>query len=123
MPVKRAVKRASEQLEIGEVAFLAGILIAVISGILIAIDVIKVQEIVVWTLFGLGILVGLLNIRKEEYTTFLLASLIFLVPLGVAAEVPGAELIFKIVKLIGIFVLPAALITAFKAIWDTAAKK
>ncbi|MEM5831531.1 MAG: hypothetical protein QXO40_05000 [Candidatus Aenigmatarchaeota archaeon] len=121
MAAKGKAKK-EEIVSIGEIAFLAGILIAVISGILIVGNVISQEWLVNASLALLGTIVGLLNIRKEEYTTFLLASLIFLLPLGVES-ITGLEWLSKIIKLIGVFVLPAALITAFKAVWDTAHKK
>jgi len=126
MPKAKKAKEEKEAIKIGEVAFLAGVLIAVISGILaykplgVGLD----EALIAYVLFGLGVLVGLLNLRKEEYTTFLLASLIFLVPLTVGAEqLSGLEWLFSIIKFIGVFVLPAALIVAFKAIWDTASQR
>ncbi|MEM5871214.1 MAG: hypothetical protein QXX04_02555 [Candidatus Aenigmatarchaeota archaeon] len=121
MAVRGRAKK-EETIKIGEVAFLAGILIAIISGILLASNIILQEWLVNVSLILLGTIVGLLNIRKEEYTTFLLASLIFLLPLGIE-NITGLEWLSKIVKLIGVFVLPAALITAFKAVWDTAHKK
>ncbi|MEM1634275.1 MAG: hypothetical protein QW714_00930 [Nanopusillaceae archaeon] len=120
MPRKRkAAKR--EEINLGEVAFLAGVLIAVISGILTVVARLD-EALVVYVLLGLGTLVGLLNIKKEEYTTFLLASLVFLTTLQIE-DLYGAEWLEKVIYFIGVFVLPAALITAFKAIWDTASKR
>ncbi|MFH7903708.1 MAG: hypothetical protein QW409_02025 [Candidatus Aenigmatarchaeota archaeon] len=116
---RRAAKK--EEINVGEVAFLAGVLIAVISGLLTVVA--RLDEVlVVYVLLGLGVLVGLLNIRKEEYTTFLLASLVFLTPLQIQS-LAGTEWLAKMIYFIGVFVLPAALITAFKAIWDTASKR
>jgi len=126
MPKAKKAKEGKEAIKIGEVAFLAGVLIAVISGILaykplgVGLD----EALIAYVLFGLGVLVGLLNLRKEEFTTFLLASLIFLVPLTVGTEQLSAlGWLFGMIKFIGVFVLPAALIVAFKAIWDTASKR
>jgi len=122
MPKARK-SEGKEAINIGEVAFLAGVLIAVVSGILAQLGQIY-EPIIAYVLFGLGLVVGLLNLRKEEYTTFLLASLIFLMPLTVNMEQLSAlGWLFKIVYFIGVFVLPAALIVAFKAIWDTASKR
>lgn len=122
MPKARKAE-GKEAINVGEVAFLAGILIAVVSGILAQLGQIY-EPIIAYVLFGLGVVVGLLNLRKEEFTTFLLASLIFLMPLAVNMEQLSAlGWLFKTVYFIGVFVLPAALIVAFKAIWDTASKR
>jgi len=125
MPKPRKAE-GKEAINIGEVAFLAGVLIAVVSGILASkpLGVGLDEAVVSYVLFGLGVLVGLLNLRKEEFTTFLLASLIFLMPLTVGTEqLSGLGWLFNMIKFIGVFVLPAALIVAFKAIWDTASKR
>lgn len=116
MPRKRAETR---ELNIGEVSFLAGILIAVVAGFLgTAMD----QTLVTLVLLVLGTIVGFLNLRKEEYTTFLLVGLVFLLPggLGVLETVP---ILSVILKNISTFVAPAVLIVAVKVLVETASTK
>ena len=115
-------KQEREALNIGEVAFLAGILIAVIAGILTTFNVGIEETLVRGILLLLGTVVGFLNLKKEEYTNFLVVGLVFLIPGGleVFSKIP---VISQLLSNISVFVAPAVLIVAIKALIDLAATK
>jgi di/tricarboxylate transporter len=117
-------KERKEEINIGEVAFLAGIMIAIAAGVLPA-NLITAGTVYL-VLLVLGFIVGLLNLRKEEYVTFLLVALIFLIP-GTFSEIERlplvGEYLSRILTAVSVFVLPAALIVAFKALWDVASSR
>ncbi len=119
-----ASKKREAEINIGEVAFLAGIMIS-IAAAFIPTEVVT-KGVVYLVLLILGFIVGLLNLRKEEYTTFLLVSLIFLIP-GTFETLYQLSVIGEplknILTSISTFVLPAALIVAFKTLWDVASAR
>jgi di/tricarboxylate transporter len=119
--VRRAARRGDAEINIGEVAFLAGIIIS-IAAAFIPTEIVT-KGVVYLVLLILGFIVGLLNLRKEEYTTFLLVSLIFLIP-GAFESIYQLSVIGEplknILTSISTFVLPAALIVAFKTLWNIA---
>ncbi len=104
---------------IGEVAFLVGILLAVISAFLTAVEPMLVKAV----LAVLGVIVGLLNIRQEETAKFLIAALVLLVPGVTASKFIEVELVNNILVNIATFVWPAAVIVALKTVWDLASRK
>ncbi len=117
---------------LGEWAFLACVLIAVLAGLAAtyASGVLGGQTGNIYALLVvLGIVVGLTTVTEKETTPFLVAS----VALLVAATVTGAAgfsaipfigaLIGSIVSFIGVFVAPAAVIIAVKAVYALASKK
>ncbi|MFH1401230.1 MAG: hypothetical protein ABIH41_06970 [Nanoarchaeota archaeon] len=78
-----------------------------------------------WVLAGLGIIVGLLNVTDKETTTFLVASIAFLVSFGSLSSVLSGVLfgwtaIGAFFDLMVIFVAPGAAIVAVKAIFSIA---
>jgi hypothetical protein len=122
--VRRATRKGEAEVNIGEAAFLVGIIISIAAAFIPAEIVAK--GVVYLVLLILGFIVGLLNLRKEEYTTFLLVSLIFLIP-GTFESIYQLSVIGepleKILTAISTFVLPAALIVAFKTLWDVASTR
>lgn len=124
-----AARRRSTTANVGNIgywAFLIGILIALVAGIVAAANALEPQSagIVAIILVILGIVVGFLNIIDKDLTTFLIA----VIALGVAgASAGGLALIpyigltlASIVTYVAAFVAPAAVIVAIKAIWDLA---
>jgi len=124
-------KKASDS-NIGYYAFLLGILIAVIAGLVAASGNLSLleQETVLLVLIILGLVVGLLNLIEKDVTAFLLA-VIALTAVGATGGTwiagAGGELLpyiglplSIIVKNIAAFVSPAAVIVAIKTIWDLA---
>jgi len=121
---RRTTRKGEAEVNIGEVAFLVGIIISIAAAFIPA--EIVANGVVYLVLLILGFIVGLLNLRKEEYTTFLLVSLIFLIP-GTLKPIYQLSVIGepleKILTAISTFVLPAALIVAFKTLWDVASAR
>lgn len=121
----------AEGKKFGEWAFLVGILIALIIGLVVG-DIHQLVEdaksgkatgYTGWTvllLVILGLFVGLLNITEKESTAFLIASAALLL-IGTAGEtlvvipVIGKSLV-GIVKAISVFVVPATIVVALKSI-------
>lgn len=112
--------------KIGSWAFLLGVVISVIAGLVAALSGIAsgTTAIIAFVLVILGILVGLLNIKDKEITNFLVAAIALIVG-GTAAFaaidniIPTlGTLIDTIVNFIAVFVTPAAIIVALKAVWS-----
>jgi len=112
-----------EMAKVGEWAFLACIVIAILAGIASPANASVVAALVV-----LGVIVGLLNVSEKETTPFLVAA-IALVVAGTAGFtaletlVTGlGDIVTGILAYIGVFVAPAAVIVALKAVWAMAKK-
>lgn len=120
----RRKREERAEINVGEVAFLAGVFLSVAAAFLP--ETLVTGGIVYLVLLILGLIVGLLNLRKEEYTLFLLVSLIFLVPgaLGSVTDLPTVgPFLDRVLTAISTFVLPAALVVACKALWDVASSR
>ena len=114
--------------KLGEYAFLACIVIAVLAGL--ATGLAGYQSGAVNALLVvLGVVVGVLNISEKETTPFLVAAIAL-----IAAATVGFEAIDSVVanagstlnaifNYIATFVAPGAIIVAFKAIYALASKK
>lgn len=107
---------------IGEWAFLAGLLLAIVLGIF---QQALAAGTVTLILVVLGIVVGLLNIAVKEAHNFLLVVVALLVAgsagLGVLPAV-GTYLAVILANIVS-FVAPAAVIVAVKAVYELARKK
>ena len=117
-------RRKQQDNTIGYFAFLLGIIIAIIAGLVYAAGALDTvaEGTVALVLVVLGLVVGFLNLMDRDYTTFLLAVIAL-----TAAGASGASLVqipyvglpvARIVYYIGIFVVPAAVVVALKVIWD-----
>ena len=117
----------AEGKKLGEWAFIIGVLIAVVIGLFSNTIEVKNPELSGWLIAALvllGLVVGLMNITEKETTPFLIAA-IALLATGSAAEVlnkiPTIGLyLTNVVKQIGVFVSPAAIVVALKAIQSLA---
>ena len=104
--------------KIGGYAFLAGVLIAIVTAFVTF----------TWTttlLVVLGLIVGFLNVTDKEVTSFLIAS-VALVVAGSAnmATIPSfGTYLQAMLSNITMFVAPAAVIVALKAVYDVASEK
>lgn len=112
--------------KIGEYAFLVGAIIAIIAGLATGAITGSTAGAVSALLVVLGIIVGLLNISEKETTPFLVAAVALVVsgtagfsaiPLGIG------NIINSIVQNLAIFVAPAAVIVALKAVYALASSK
>lgn len=115
---------AKKPTSIGHYAFLVGVLIAVLAGLLGGVLNIAFTSAI---LVLLGLIVGFLNITRKETTTFLVAAiaLIMIGTAGITAVtsllgfIPYdlGEFITAVLANLVAFVSPAALIVALKAVW------
>jgi len=111
---------------IGKISFLIAFVIAIIMGLLTGAEVVTMDTFgwVVLALVILGLIVGLLNIAQEEVANFLIAAValvVFNTVGGFLSIIPYVGPYFvSIVTFIAIFVAPAALIVALKAILSMA---
>ena len=114
--------------KLGEWAFLACIIIAVLAGIGAGLASWQVG----WVsalLVVLGVVVGILNISEKETTPFLIAAIAL-----IAAATVGFDAIDQVIPRLGgtlnaifdyvsTFVAPGAILVAFKAVYALASKK
>ena len=108
----------------GRWAFIIGILIAIIIGLFPSNLGANVQGRLISLLVALGLIVGFLNIAERERTPFLAAAIALLVT-GTAAIslaiIPQiGQYLQDIVLNISVFVAPAAIVVALKAIFSLA---
>lgn len=103
---------------LGHWAFIVGIVIAVIAGLVPAWQ----TPTITWVLVILGLIVGLLNITAKETVEFLVAA-VALMLIGSAGAIPAlGTIVLSILANIVAFVAPAALIVALKSIYELARK-
>lgn len=99
-------------MKIGTLAFLAGLVIAVI-GAFVNIEWFP------WVLAALGLVVGFLNISGGETRRFLIAAIAFMMSAYSLDSLPMVgEMIGNIMHNIGYFVGAAALLVAIKALFE-----
>ena len=117
----RARRSSDRGIKIGEIAFLAGIFLAIVAGI--AADYISDTNLVIGILYLLGLVVGLLNVQKKEYTGFLVAAVALVIGASVSFASYGAigAIVDRILDYMAAFVVPAMIIVALKAVWELAA--
>lgn len=97
---------------IGWWAFAVGLVLSVIFGY-------AGNNNLIWLLVLLGLVVGFLNVTEKEAVTFLVAA----VALIVAGSAGIGELWFRlenVLRAVVVFVSPAAVVVAIKAIYETA---
>ncbi|MBI2656166.1 hypothetical protein HYX03_00315 [Candidatus Woesearchaeota archaeon] len=112
----------AEGRKMGEWAFIVGVLIAIVVSLFSVSD--AVAGWLVLLLVVLGLIVGLLNVTEKETTPFLIAAAALLITGtagGSLAIIPviGGYL-QDIVQNIAVFVAPAAIVVALKAIQSLA---
>ena len=100
----------------GHWAFLIGIALAVIAGVVPGLRIGGVT----WALVFLGLAVGLLNITARETQEFLIAAVALVIASDAAASIGALSAMLPVLDNIVTFVFPAALIVAFKTVWELA---
>jgi len=100
----------------GHWAFIIGILLAIIAGLIPALQ----TPTITWILVLLGLIVGFLNVTIKETQEFLIAAIALLIISSTGALPVLGTIIATILSNIVAFVAPAALIVALKAIYDLA---
>lgn len=109
----------AESKKIGEWTFLVGVLVAVLVGLFSA-ALSSIEGWLVLLLVVAGLVVGFLNVSEKESTAFLVAAAALLIT-GTTGEtltkVPFIGVyLASVVKQIAVFVTPAAIVVALKAI-------
>jgi hypothetical protein len=100
---------------VGKWAFIIGLVLAVVVGYVLQ------AEWVVWVLAILGVIVGLLNVTREDTERFLLAAIAFGLSATALSTVP--VLGFQITNALGYvaaFVAGAMVVVALKVLFQTA---
>lgn len=104
--------------KIGHWAFIVGVLLAIVAGLIPQLQTVTVT----WILVILGLVVGLLNISAKETTEFLVAVIALMI-VGSAGAIPAlGGIVLAILANIVALSAPAALIVALKAIYALAAE-
>lgn len=116
-------------MNMGEMAFIGGIVIAAIMGIIGGMFV-SYAGLIVLLLLILGIIVGFLNVSDRETVPFLVAAIalslagqanfVIMDTFLAGAGIPLGTWVASILDHIAVFVAPAAVIVALKAIKDLA---
>ena len=107
--------------QIGFWAFVLGLVIALVFGIMSALGIaMGAMPIIIVILIILGLVVGFLNITAKEILLFLVATIALIVVGGVFAPLNifaiGAML-DSILALVATLMAPAAIVAAIKALW------
>lgn len=106
-----------KQMKFGEIAFIIGVVLAILGGIFSNFD----SGWITLVLVVLGLVVSFLNISEKETTPFLIAAIALLVT-GTAgaslAVIPWGigPVLSNIVQKIAVFVAPGAIVVSIKAI-------
>jgi hypothetical protein len=124
---------ANKQMNYGQIAFLGGLAIAVIVGLLASFVPAGIMPILMAVLFVLGLAVGLLNISEKEVNSFLLATVALLLAatswnvslvqsLGLLGELGTtlAAMVAGFTSALIAFISPAAFIVAILAVYKMA---
>jgi hypothetical protein len=100
----------------GHWAFILGILLAIIAGLIPQLQ----TSTITWILVLLGLIVGFLNVTISETQEFLIAAIALLLISSTGALPVLGTVIAVMLSNIVAFVAPAALIVALKAVYDMA---
>jgi hypothetical protein len=99
----------------GKWAFIVGLVLAVIAGILF-----ESEELVFWVLAVLGVIVGLLNVSRAETQSFLLAAIGLILSATALNLIPiVGETLSQILQYVAAFVAGATVVVALKALFET----
>jgi hypothetical protein len=100
---------------VGKWAFIIGLVLAAVVGFLFQ------AEWVVWVLAILGVIVGLLNVTREDTERFLLAAVALALSVTALNTVPVLGfLITNILGYVAAFVAGAVVVVALKVLFQTA---
>jgi len=103
---------------LGRWSFLIGVILAIALGIGFTGDY---QEPILWTVFLLGIIVGILNVKVEEYKGFLTGGTVLVLVSFLGIQVGIFDAVAPIIRniLMGVLTLfvPATIIVALRSIW------
>lgn len=101
--------------KLGQWAFIGGLAIAVLAGLGVE------AAWFIWILALLGLIVGLMNVTGEETQRFLLAAIGLILSATAVRALPYlGDLVTRIMEYVVLFIAPAVLIVALKALLQTA---
>lgn len=111
----------------GEWAFLAGVLLAVILGLLQGTGLLADYQLLSVLLVLLGLVVGFVTVTAKETDSFLIASVALLTVgsagLGSIGGATVSAVVTNMIANIRAFVAPAALVVAIKAVYKLASTR
>lgn len=100
---------------LGGLAFLIGVVIAVVAGF------VDLNQTWVVVLVVLGVLIGLLNVTEEEVQPFLLASVSLVIVAALGGEVMDTiQVLGKMMDAVLILFVPATVVVAVKSVFGLA---
>jgi|SRR4030042_1651072 len=106
---------------VGFWAFIVGLVIAVVVGIMAALGMATaIMPAAIIILIILGLIVGFLNITAKEFMLFLVATIALIVVGGVFAPLKTfgiGAILDGILALVATLMAPAAIVAAIKALW------
>lgn len=113
--------KSSVMSKVGGWAFIVGVVIAIIIGLFAG----AAGTLVVSILMILGLIVGFLNVTGKETNKFLLAAVSLVIVAGLGGSVLGSIAVIGgflqgVLNALMLFVVPATIIVALKAIYATA---
>lgn len=112
---------ASKANMVGSWSFLIGLVLAVLLGVGLGGSL---RGTLLWVVFGIGLLVGLLNITAQEVNAFLMSGTILVLVSYLGASVGvfdgQAEMISNILKGILTLFVPATIVVAIKSVFSLA---
>ena len=114
-------KSQADYRKIGHYAFILGILLAIVSAFVPSLR----GDVSIWLMVILGVIVGLLNITAKEVSVFLIATMA-LIMASSASALSLAVIWTGLTAILGnviVFVAPAAIIVALKAIYALAEER
>jgi hypothetical protein len=123
--------KAKTMVKVGAYAFMIGVLLALIAGIWVGLGSMSAQvtSVITALLVVLGLIVGFLNVSEEETSKFLMASVAVMIALFTAGNAIESQIqtlgglgkmMWAIMMNINIFVFPATIIVAIRAIFSVA---
>lgn len=114
-------KKASMMTKVGGWSFIVGVVIALLIGLFSGLE----STTAVSVLVVLGLIVGFLNVTEKETTGFLLATVALVLVSGFGGSAIGqvttiGPYMSGVLQALMIFVIPATIIVALKAIYNIA---
>lgn len=110
---KRKVANSVSGAQLGHWIFLAGVFIAIVAGLVTGIN-----ATIIWVLALLGLIVGIINVTMRDEVPFLVATTVLLIASGSLNVLPYVgETLSTILSYIVVFVAPAGLVVALKAVY------
>jgi len=109
-------KKSGGMGSVGSWAFLIGVVLAVILGLIGALS-----ATMTWVLVVLGLIVGLLNVTEDEVGSFLMAGAVLVLVSALGQTVmQGVPMLNRVLQALLILFVPATVIVAIKHVFSLA---